>query len=205
MTAFVRATAGISGDWLCILAVAVFLGWAPACTGAQDDPAEAWKTYEHNRDREPSADCAERPNFTLDVPSNWELRDTDCDSVAFDAGNDPAELQVIVLDLPHYPGNAEAALAQMQSQWSRQVNTAEGGVQQVEHYGLPAVFRVHTEPASPSVSCESYVYALGVPARSWASHGQRAVIVAAAGCTDAYDQYAVIHAILDSFRLVEPH
>ena len=110
-----------------------------------------------------------------------------------------------MLDLPHYSGNAEAALAQIQNQWSRQVNIAESGVQQVEHHGLPAVLRVHTEPASPSISCESYVYALGVPSRSWASHGQRAVIVAAARCTDAYHQYAVIQAIMDSFRLVEPY
>ena len=205
MTAFVRATAGISRYWLCILAIAAFLGWVPACTGAQDDAPLGWKTYQHNRDRERSAGCAERPNFAFDVPSSWELRESDCDSVAFDARNDPAELQVVVLDLPHYPGSAEAALAQMQNQWSRQVNIAEGSVQQVEHHGLPAVFRVHTEPASPSVSCESYVYALGVPARSWASHGQRAVIVAAARCADAYDQNAVIQAILDSFRLVEPY
>ena len=125
--------------------------------------------------------------------------------MAFDARNAAAELQVVVLDLPHYSGNAEAALTQMQNQWSRQVNIAEGGVQPVEHHGLPAVFRVHTEPASPPLSCASYVYAVGVPARSWASHGQRAVIVTAARCTDAYDQNAVIQAILDSFRLVEPY
>ena len=112
--------------WLYVLAVAAFLGWAPACTGVLDDAPLAWKTYEHNRDRENSADCAERPNFAFDFPSGWEIRDSDCDSVTFDARNDPAELQVVVLDLPNHSANAEAALDQMQNQWSRQVNIAEG-------------------------------------------------------------------------------
>ena len=205
MTSFLRASAGLNRSWLCILAVAACLGWVQACTDPQDGAPEAWNSYEHNRDRKLSSDCAERPNFAFEVPSSWKLGEADCDSISFEAENDPAELRVVVLDLPDYPQNVEAALDRMQYRWSREENVAEDSVKRVEHHGSPAISRVHTEPGSPAWSCESHVYALGIPARSWVSHGQRAVVVAAARCTYAHDQYPVIEAILDSFQLVEPY
>ena len=145
MTSFLRASAGLNRSWLCILAVAACLGWVQACTDPQDGAPEAWNSYEQNRDRKLSSDCAERPNFAFEVPSSWKLGEADCDSISFEAENDPAELRVVVLDLPDYPQNVEAALDRMQYRWSREENVAEDSVMRVEHHGSPAISRVHTE------------------------------------------------------------
>ena len=41
--------------------------------------------------------------FAFEVPSSWKLGESDCDSISLEAENDPAELRVVVLDLPDYP------------------------------------------------------------------------------------------------------
>ena len=196
---------GVNMGWLGMPAVLICLVFAQSCVNAQDDAPDGWKVYQHNRDRKHSVDCAERPNFAFNVPSSWNIEMSDCDFVSFVDGDRPAELQAVVLDLPDYPEDVEAALDQMQSRWSREENVAEGGVKRVQRQGLPAISRVHTEAGSPQVACESYVDVLGIPAKSWASHGHRVVVVAAARCTDAHDQIAVTTAILDSLVLIEPY
>ena len=185
MTSFLRASAGLNRSWLCILAVAACLGWVQACTDPQDGVPEAWNSYEHNRDRKLSSDCAERPNFAFEVPSSWKLGEADCDSISFEAENDPAELRVVVLDLPDYPQNVEAALDRMQYRWSREENVAEDSVKRVEHHGSPAISRVHTEPGSPAWSCESHVYALATERMrgGWIRKGREAWVMVQ--CPDA--------------------
>ena len=163
------------------------------------------KTYEHNRDRAPSAGCTERPNFAFDVPSNWQVKESTCDFVALVAANEPAELQAVVLELPDYPQDVEAALDEMASRWLQEVTTNGGSVERVQRDGLGAISRTHVEPASQHDACESYVDVLGVPSKSWDTHGQWAVVLAVARCTDAHDQATVTAAIMDSFRLVEPY
>ena len=191
--------------WWGIVAVVVCLASALSCAGDRHDVAEGWKTYEHNRDRAPSTDCMDRPNFAFDVPSNWSVEESTCDFVGLMAANEPAELQAVVLELPDYPQDEEAALDQMASRWLHEVATTGGSVERVQHHGFAAISRTHVEPASQQDACESYVDVLGVPSKSWATHGQRAVVLAVARCTDAHDQAVITTAIMDSFRLVEPY
>ena len=183
----------------------VCLAFALSCAGEQDDVSEEWKTYEHNRDRAQSANCSARPNFAFDVPSSWRLEQSTCEFVAFVAANDPAELQAVVLDLPDYPQDVEAALDQMASRWLHEMATTGGSVERVRNDGNPAVFRTQVEPGVQQDERESRVDVLGVPARSWSTHGQRAVVLAVARCTDAHDQAAIAATIMDSFRMIEPH
>ena len=187
------------------VAILVCLASALSCAGERHDVAEGWKTYEHNRDRAPSAGCTERPNFAFDVPSNWQVKESTCDFVALVAANEPAELQAVVLELPDYPQDVEAALDEMASRWLQEVTTNGGSVERVQRDGLGAISRTHVEPASQHDACESYVDVLGVPSKSWDTHGQWAVVLAVARCTDAHDQATVTAAIMDSFRLVEPY
>ena len=147
----------------------------------------------------------ERPNFAFDVPASWNVEESTCDFVGLVAANEPAELQAVVLDLADYPEHVEAALDQMASRWLQEVTASGGSVERVQHHGFAAISRTHVEPASQQDACESYVDVLGVPSKSWATHGQRAVVLAVARCTDAHDQADIATAIMDSFRLVEPY
>ena len=205
MTAGAPTVAVARRAWWGIVAVLVCLAFALSCAGERHDVAEGWKTYEHNRDRAPSADCMERPNFAFDVPASWNVEESTCDFVGFAAANEPAELQAVVLDLADYPEHVEAALDQMASRWLQEVTASGGTVERVQHHGFAAISRTHVEPASQQDACESYVDVLGVPSKSWATHGQRAVVLAVARCTDAHDQADIATAIMDSFRLVEPY
>ena len=197
------AVAGMA--WWGIIAVLFGLASALSCAGERHDVAEGWKTYEHNRDRAPSAGCTERPNFAFDVPSNWQVKESTCDFVGLVAANEPAELQVVVLEFADYPEDVEAALDQMASRWLQEMTATGGSVERVQHRGFAAISRTHVEPALQQDACESYVDVLGVPSKSWATHGQSAVVLAVARCTDAHDQAAIATAIMDSFRLVEPY
>ena len=205
MTAGAPTVAVARRVWWGIVAVLVCLAFALSCAGERHDVAEGWKTYEHNRDRAPSADCVERPNFAFDVPSRWNVEESTCDFVAFVAANEPAELQAVVLDLPDYPQDVEAALDEMASRWLPEMTTNGGSVDRVQHDGRSAISRTHVEPATQQDACESYVDVLGVPSKSWATHGQRAVVLAVARCTDAHDQAEIATTIMGSFRLVEPY
>ena len=188
-----------------IVTVLVCLASALSCAGERHHLAEEWKTYEHNRHRGPLADCRERPNFAYDVPSNWQLKESTCDFVGLVATNEPAELQAVVLELADYPEDVEAALDQMASRWLQEMTATGGSVERVQRDGLGAIYRTHVEPAPQQDACESYVDVLGVPLKSWATHGQWAVVLAVARCTDAHDQAEIVTSIMSSFRVVEPY
>ena len=205
MTTGAPAIPGINKGLPYILLVLVYLWLIPSCAKTLQDAPGDRKTYEHNRDRRNSALCAEWPNFAIDVPADWNLQVSDCDFVGLVSGNGSAELQAVITDLPDFPEDVGTALDEMQSRWVRGVSDADGSVKRVQHQGLPAISRSHIEPGSPLDACENYVDVLGVPAKSWPTHGKRAVVVAVARCTDAQDHQATVDAVLGSFQLVEPY
>ena len=175
-----------------------------ACTGGQSAAPEEWITYQHNRDRQQSADCAVRPNFTFDVPASWKREEADCNTVGFTPRNEDAYVLIMIRDLPLYSADANTALGQIENAWLREMNFVPGSVQGVLQHGWPALSRVRLHPAS--TSCERYSYELGMTAQSWNTHGQRAVVAAVTKCIDApYEQSVAIQAILKSFRLIEPY
>ena len=189
-----------------LLFIAAAVAGLAACTGGQSDAPEEWITYQHNRDRQQSADCAERPNFTFDVPASWKRDVADCNTVGFTPRNEDAYILIMTQDLPSYSADAETALGQMEDSWLREMKSAASTfeVKVVEQHGWPALSRVRLYPAS--TSCERYSYELGMTAQSWNTHGQRAVVAAVTKCIDApYEQSVAIQAILKSFRLIEPY
>ena len=189
-----------------LILIAVAVAAMLACTGGQSDAPEEWITYQHSRDRQQSAGCAERPNFTFDVPASWKREMADCDEVGFSARKEDAGVIVRILDLPSYATDPRTALGQMENEWSRERHSGASTfeVKVIEQHGWPALSRARKVPAS--TACERYSYELSMPARSWRTHGQRAVVAWVIKCTDApYEQSVAIQAVLKSFRLIEPY
>ncbi len=129
---------------------------ATSCAKTLQDAPGEWKTHEHNKDRRNSDLCAERPNFEIDVPADWNVQRSDCDFVGFVSGNGSAELQAVVTDLPDFPEDVRAALDEMQSRWVRDVSDADGSVKRVQRQMLPIITSMYwASRPNPGLRTES--------------------------------------------------
>lgn len=190
---------------------------APTFTPVPTPTPIPWETYEHNRDRNSTYNCARRPNFAIDTPAVWVRKNVGCGSVSFETRDEKAAVYVDWEYLPNYDKNPAVAIKQIAEDYARETytdflgatwTTTTSNVEHIELQGQPALQQIISRKSNRVVgvsSCNSAGYRLIVLPKSWNTHTQRAVWLEAVYCSGQSHYDDDMKRAVSSFRLIEPY